>query len=52
MPTFLSDSDKDEWGKMLTNVALSSDAFFPFRDNIDRASLVIIIIEKKTKNIS
>ena len=30
--------EKNEWLKKLNNVALSSDAFFPFRDNIDRAS--------------
>lgn len=29
--------DRNDWIKQLSRVALSSDAFFPFRDNIDRA---------------
>lgn len=29
---------RKEWCDGLTNVALSSDAFFPFRDNIDQAT--------------
>lgn len=37
VPERLTDNDKKEWLKGLTNVALGSDAFFPFRDNIDRA---------------
>lgn len=44
IPEKLSESDKIEWIKKLNNVALSSDAFFPFRDNVDRARLVRIII--------
>lgn len=44
VPEKLSESDKIEWLKKLNNVALSSDAFFPFRDNVDRARLVCIII--------
>lgn len=36
----LTDADKNTWIGQLTNVALSSDAFFPFRDNIDRAKQV------------
>ncbi|KAG5347776.1 PUR9 protein, partial [Acromyrmex charruanus] len=39
IPEKLSESDKIEWLKKLDNVALSSDAFFPFRDNVDRARL-------------
>jgi len=39
IPEKLSESDKTEWIKKLNNVALSSDAFFPFRDNVDRARL-------------
>lgn len=42
VPEKLSESDKIEWIKKLDNVCLSSDAFFPFRDNVDRASLVCI----------
>jgi phosphoribosylaminoimidazolecarboxamide formyltransferase/IMP cyclohydrolase len=30
--------EKKEWLRKMTGVSLSSDAFFPFRDNIDRAS--------------
>lgn len=37
-PEPLSAAVKKEWLKGLANVALGSDAFFPFRDNIDRAS--------------
>ena len=40
VPEKLTLEDKIEWLKKLDNVALSSDAFFPFRDNIDRARLV------------
>lgn len=36
-PTPLTDAEKADWIKQLKGVALSSDAFFPFRDNIDRA---------------
>ncbi|CAK9832568.1 Bifunctional purine biosynthesis protein ATIC [Anthophora retusa] len=39
IPEKLSESDKLEWIKKADNVALSSDAFFPFRDNVDRARL-------------
>lgn len=46
VPAFLTDDDKKKWLTKLNNVALASDAFFPFRDNIDRARLVC----KKKKN--
>lgn len=39
IPEKLSESDKTEWISQLNNVVLSSDAFFPFRDNVDRARL-------------
>ncbi|KAI4459795.1 bifunctional purine biosynthesis protein purh [Holotrichia oblita] len=39
VPTELTTDDKVQWQKELDNVALSSDAFFPFRDNVDRAHL-------------
>lgn len=42
-PPQLTEEDKREWAKKLKNVCLGSDAFFPFRDNVDRANLVIII---------
>lgn len=44
IPKKLSESERIEWLKKLDNVALSSDAFFPFRDNVDRARLVRTII--------
>lgn len=43
VPEFLTETERKEWAKKLTSVALGSDAFFPFRDNIDRAKLVGII---------
>lgn len=39
VPEKLSENDKKEWLKKLSGVAVSSDAFFPFRDNVDRARL-------------
>lgn len=36
-PALLTDSQREEWIKKMDKVALASDAFFPFRDNIDRA---------------
>ncbi|XP_029174194.1 bifunctional purine biosynthesis protein PURH [Nylanderia fulva] len=39
IPEKLTESNKTEWIRKLNNVVLSSDAFFPFRDNIDRARL-------------
>ena len=37
-PTPLTQEDKAKWIKELTGVSMASDAFFPFRDNIDHAS--------------
>lgn len=37
VPEMLSETERKEWISQLKGVALSSDAFFPFRDNIDRA---------------
>ncbi|HEX3044564.1 MAG TPA: phosphoribosylaminoimidazolecarboxamide formyltransferase, partial [Bacillota bacterium] len=37
VPERLSVSDKEAWLNKLRKVTLGSDAFFPFRDNIDRA---------------
>ena len=39
IPDELSEIEKTEWLRKLSNVALGSDAFFPFRDNVDRAHL-------------
>lgn len=39
IPKLMSDDERLEWIKKLDNVSLASDAFFPFRDNIDRAKL-------------
>lgn len=38
IPDRLTKEEKTAWLSNLTNVALGSDAFFPFRDNIDRAA--------------
>jgi phosphoribosylaminoimidazolecarboxamide formyltransferase/IMP cyclohydrolase len=38
VPRRLSAREKREWLDGLTGVSLASDAFFPFRDSIDRAS--------------
>ncbi|ESO07653.1 hypothetical protein HELRODRAFT_98406 [Helobdella robusta] len=40
VPEPLSKEEIHSWMMKLTDVALSSDAFFPFRDNIDRASQI------------
>jgi phosphoribosylaminoimidazolecarboxamide formyltransferase/IMP cyclohydrolase len=37
VPAPLSDSEKKEWAVKLDGVACSSDAFFPFADNVHRA---------------
>ncbi|MGK5090469.1 phosphoribosylaminoimidazolecarboxamide formyltransferase [Deltaproteobacteria bacterium TL4] len=37
-PKALTLEEKQEWLKKMEGVSLSSDAFFPFRDNIDQAS--------------
>lgn len=38
IPIQLSKEEKDKWLLNLRGVSLGSDAFFPFRDNIDRAA--------------
>ena len=38
-PKQLTAEDRSSFLKGMDGVALSSDAFFPFRDNIDRAAL-------------
>lgn len=40
VPETLSEVEKKNWISSLQAVALSSDAFFPFRDNVDRAKWV------------
>lgn len=39
VPKMLTDAERKEWISKLSGVALGSDAFFPFRDNVDRARL-------------
>lgn len=39
MPVQLSAEEKKKWLSSLKGVSLGSDAFFPFRDNIDRAAM-------------
>jgi phosphoribosylaminoimidazolecarboxamide formyltransferase/IMP cyclohydrolase len=36
-PALFTEAERTEWIQKLKGVALGSDAFFPFRDNIDRA---------------
>ena len=36
-PEVLTREEKKEWGAKLDNVAVGSDAFFPFGDNVERA---------------
>eukprot|EP00037_Helgoeca_nana_P012066 m.108902 g.108902 ORF g.108902 m.108902 type:complete len:602 (+) comp21235_c0_seq1:786-2591(+) len=38
VPEMLTPEERKSWCDALTGVALSSDAFFPFRDNIDQAT--------------
>jgi len=38
--SIFSKEEKKEWINKLSNVSLSSDAFFPFRDNIDHLSKI------------
>jgi len=38
VPEPLTAQERNEWMDTLTGVALSSDAFFPFRDSLDQAS--------------
>uniref|UniRef100_A0A3B3RAS8 Bifunctional purine biosynthesis protein ATIC n=1 Tax=Paramormyrops kingsleyae TaxID=1676925 RepID=A0A3B3RAS8_9TELE len=40
VPELLADTERKNWISTLQAVALSSDAFFPFRDNVDRARQV------------
>jgi phosphoribosylaminoimidazolecarboxamide formyltransferase / IMP cyclohydrolase len=40
IPKLLTADERSEWITKLDNVSLASDAFFPFRDNIDRAKSV------------
>lgn len=44
VPTPFTEAEKRTWLEKLSGVSLASDAFFPFRDNVDRARLVRIII--------
>ncbi|XP_054977636.1 bifunctional purine biosynthesis protein ATIC [Sorex araneus] len=37
VPELLTEAQKKEWIAKLRDVVVSSDAFFPFRDNVDRA---------------
>ncbi|XP_062972170.1 bifunctional purine biosynthesis protein ATIC isoform X1 [Elgaria multicarinata webbii] len=37
VPAVLTEAEKKAWIEKLKGVSLSSDAFFPFRDNVDRA---------------
>ncbi|KAJ8953001.1 hypothetical protein NQ318_015362 [Aromia moschata] len=39
VPVQFTEAECTTWLSQLTGVALASDAFFPFRDNVDRARL-------------
>lgn len=51
VPAFLTDAERKEWTSKLSGVALGSDAFFPFRDNIDRAKLVRIFLSTQAESL-
>jgi phosphoribosylaminoimidazolecarboxamide formyltransferase / IMP cyclohydrolase len=38
VPQLFTPEEREEWLKKLSNVAVSSDAFFPFSDNVYRLS--------------
>lgn len=40
VPIELTVTERNTWLNNLSGVAVGSDAFFPFRDNVDRARLV------------
>lgn len=40
-PEQFTAEERQEWQNSLEGVALSSDAFFPFRDNIDQVKVVL-----------
>lgn len=42
VPELLTEAEKKDWVDKLTEVSVSSDAFFPFRDNVDRARRVSV----------
>lgn len=44
VPPFLTQEQRQAWIKKLSNVAVASDAFFPFRDNVDRARQVTTML--------
>lgn len=50
VPQMLTEDERKAWIGELTGVALGSDAFFPFRDNVDRARLVLTIQYLKHAN--
>lgn len=44
VPAMLTAEERTSWAAELNNVALSSDAFFPFRDNIDQVHLKFAVL--------
>ncbi|XP_054869029.1 bifunctional purine biosynthesis protein PURH isoform X3 [Amphiprion ocellaris] len=48
VPELLSGTEKKNWISSMQAVAVSSDAFFPFRDNIDRAKRVEVELVRMT----
>ena len=49
-PTEMHSGDRVGWVMHLRGVALSSDAFFPFRDSIDRAQQVQSLPQPSSRN--
>ncbi|KAL7991447.1 hypothetical protein Chor_015703 [Crotalus horridus] len=49
VPSLLTEAEKRAWIGKLNGVSLSSDAFFPFRDNVDRANQCRVRPPKKNK---
>eukprot|EP00042_Codosiga_hollandica_P054640 m.744011 g.744011 ORF g.744011 m.744011 type:complete len:62 (-) comp58949_c0_seq3:1700-1885(-) len=41
VPSALTTEERDQWMGELRAVSVSSDAFFPFRDNIDQVWLLL-----------
>lgn len=49
-PALFTEDERKEWIAQLKGVSISSDAFFPFRDNIDRAYQVLLHNASETVN--
>lgn len=52
VPVEFTESEKRMWLNNLKGVAVGSDAFFPFRDNVDRARLVCLFLYMMMQRVS